>query len=984
MLEYVQPNSYIRTGCRAARIETELKNSGGNNYVITRTITEDGKSLWLLGSATATQKQIEDLVSKLNIQVDNLCQFLPQDKVADFSKMNPQLLLENTEKCIGPAEMFEHHMQLKDLHKQQVELEQNLKAMSERLQSEEQRNSRIQVEVANISEKRTLLHMLENLKQKRAWLAFDVKRSKLEEMKADKNNAVKDLAMCEKRYEPMEGILLATKAKVKELECSLGTVNADTSRKLTALKEMQESIEQTEDLIKDNIRECERRIQAEETRRNEVHSLFQQINNLQNILKGSNKESVNVLNAELDSVRKQLNEKADEINGLSHEREKHRDGLENIVHEIKIHEKDQEKILDVANQRLELLRLKQKDTYDAVLWLRENRNQFHHHIYEPMMLEINIANPSNAKYVENVISKRDLLAFTCEDKKDMNNFVNILRDQKNLKVNVLHSGSEHPSSSTFKPNVAIDNLRQFGFHTYLMDMISAPEAIMKYLCRMYQIQNIPVGDARTFTLFDKVPASVQCFFSENHFIVVRMSKYSGEKSTQTCDVPAPVYLAISKNVELLQKIQARLSSLNTDKQEKMKALEHVQRQIYSAEQKMEELRSKKHSLMERLEQLRTVQARLGAKQKQLQNLEQDKVDPVLERARCRKDTQRLVFKLTEQNMQLVEILKQYEESLIKNQILRLELENTREQSIKKENESRQLRQKCSDAKAMVLNIEEKLRETRTEVKRLFQEAKATTGGVGPLDAAFEQFSRVFHVLGDTEEELDREIQDTQAKADCLGEADETVMREYKIRKADIASLTASIQAKEIECEKLKEKMAETEGMWLPPLKKLVSQINKKYGECFARLGCVGEVALLTGQNENDYEQYGLRIKVKFRDQDLLQELTQNLQSGGERSVATAIYMISLQELTRVPFCCVDEINQGMDADNERMIFELLLTTSRRNDSAQYFLLTPKLLPSLFYDDIMKVHCIYNGPGALCSDNWNLSDIIARRKRLKQQ
>jgi hypothetical protein len=38
--------------------------------------------------------------------------------------------------------MFEHHMQLKDLRKQQVELEQNLNAMSERLQSEEQRNSR--------------------------------------------------------------------------------------------------------------------------------------------------------------------------------------------------------------------------------------------------------------------------------------------------------------------------------------------------------------------------------------------------------------------------------------------------------------------------------------------------------------------------------------------------------------------------------------------------------------------------------------------------------------------------------------------------------------------------------------------------------------------------------------------------------------------------------------------------------------------------
>jgi chromosome segregation ATPase len=76
-----------------------------------------------------------------------------------------------------------------------------------------------------------------------------------------------------------------------------------------------------------------------------------------------------------------------------------------------------------------------------------------------------------------------------------------------------------------------------------------------------------------------------------------------------------------------------------------------------------------------------------------------------------------------------------------------------------------------------------------------------------------------------------------------------VLQEYKTRKADIASLTASIQTKETELEKLKEKMAETEERWLPPLKKLVSQINKKYGECFARLGCVGEVALLTGQNE---------------------------------------------------------------------------------------------------------------------------------------
>jgi chromosome segregation ATPase len=75
------------------------------------------------------------------------------------------------------------------------------------------------------------------------------------------------------------------------------------------------------------------------------------------------------------------------------------------------------------------------------------------------------------------------------------------------------------------------------------------------------------------------------------------------------------------------------------------------------------------------------------------------------------------------------------------------------------------------------------------------------------------------------------------------------MKEYETRKSQIASLSAAIQAKKVQCDKLKEEMARIDGLWIPPLKKLVSQINKKYGECFARLGCAGEVTLLTGENE---------------------------------------------------------------------------------------------------------------------------------------
>ena len=44
---------------------------------------------------------MEELTLKLNVQMGNLCQFLPQDKVADFAKMTQQELLDNTEKAVS-------------------------------------------------------------------------------------------------------------------------------------------------------------------------------------------------------------------------------------------------------------------------------------------------------------------------------------------------------------------------------------------------------------------------------------------------------------------------------------------------------------------------------------------------------------------------------------------------------------------------------------------------------------------------------------------------------------------------------------------------------------------------------------------------------------------------------------------------------------------------------------------------------------------
>lgn len=113
---------------------------------------------------------------------------------------------------------------------------------------------------------------------------------------------------------------------------------------------------------------------------------------------------------------------------------------------------------------------------------------------------------------------------------------------------------------------------------------------------------------------------------------------------------------------------------------------------------------------------------------------------------------------------------------------------------------------------------------------------------------------------------------------------------------------------------------EAKRRWLPELKAKVDAVSDKFTANFARIGSVGEVGLLeTGEN---YEGYAIQIRVKFRDVGDLEVLSAARHSGGEKSVSTIMYLLSLQKITSTPFRVVDEINQGMDSTNERKVFQV--------------------------------------------------------------
>ncbi|KAJ1964345.1 Structural maintenance of chromosomes protein 5, partial [Dimargaris xerosporica] len=69
---------------------------------------------------------------------------------------------------------------------------------------------------------------------------------------------------------------------------------------------------------------------------------------------------------------------------------------------------------------------------------------------------------------------------------------------------------------------------------------------------------------------------------------------------------------------------------------------------------------------------------------------------------------------------------------------------------------------------------------------------------------------------------------------------------------------------------------------------------------------------------------------------------------------------------------------GMDPRNERMVHRQLVNVACETLTAQYFLITPKLLPNLDYHPRMKVLCIYNGEWQ--PDKFPLNKYISNKRR----
>ncbi|KAF3860372.1 hypothetical protein F7725_000627 [Dissostichus mawsoni] len=604
---------------------------------------------------------------------------------------------------------------------------------------------------------------------------------------------------------------------------------------------------------------------------------------------------------------------------------------------------------NMMNVKEEKLKGRHRDTHAAIQWLRRNRQLFEGNVHEPMMLVINVKDPRFAKYVENHISFADLRAFVFQRKSDMEKFMKEVRDKMNLRVNAICAPELSCSNKQSSRN--IESLKHFGFFTYLREMFDAPDEVMSYLCQQYKVHDVPVGNEQTKAMIKRVieePYLKVLYTTEERYTLKR-SHYSNAISTSNSAVYPSQYLTITVDAKeklLLEQQMKDCESKLRDIDERLKAL---QAEAVTLDRRDNELLAEKKRLSEVKGKKRQLEQKISSKQDR--QMEQN----VIDLQTIGEKTKEKVAAVNQQKVSLVAgIMVQIKLKVkltMEKVYLTLETVGLMAQKSKMENDSKMHPSGAKEGSA-----------DRT-VQRPDEESQ-----VHLQDAARRAFSK----LPDTLDDIDTMLNEERSRAECFTGLGENENKDLEKELEDKSNALTSYR----------QNISEAKERWLNPLKQLVEQINVKFSDFFRSMQCAGEVELHS--DEEEYDKYGIRIRVKFHSSTQLHELTAYHQSGGERSVSTMLYLMALQELNRCPFRVVDEINQGMDPVNERRVFDIVVRTACKETTSQYFFITPKLLQNLLYADEMTVLCVHNGSQMLAPNQWDEKAFIRRCIRRKSK
>jgi structural maintenance of chromosomes protein 5 len=963
-------------------------------HTIKREINAENKSsTWSLDRRKATESMVKDLMKSLSIDMNNLCSFMPQDRVGRFTRLTATEILQETLKCIhsnsGDANktLYDVQQELSTHEEKKLKSQEDkVKKQSEILRLESQINQ-LKGDVDRMHARQELLKQLEVVRL--AEKLFQVKdiQSQRVVQQAQLDDLSTQLARANDMITPLEAKERDLKRQQQQIDRAVDTAEKAYKaaiNKLKQCKEFSENIDENIENVSIEIDNIQRNRAEKESKlsiaKNELRKHEQEL--------ASAEEAIPKIEGKLSEVAAELKSLDQDERALEEDRaELHNQLLQqgSVVKELTKELNDLKDHAQIFRRQFEKNVPNARKVLDFMDWIDKNQTHFQAEVFGPIGKYLRISDPACAAMVENAIPFKALTAtFIALTKEDGNALKKYLAG-KNLGINIVTLVNlEFPPTQY---PVDKDRYRHIGLQGYLIDQIKCPDPVLAYLHMNLSLQNIlwcrvdlskqsiKMEDVNEISLNRLYVDNIQSTSRRQSQLDISLysgtrSRYGAKKVSISTDRVRPKDILTSSVEDDSETVKAsldqRLEHAKRQQAEQQKKINQLTDQLEKIRAAVHKCRDQRTKLQHAMKIPQNTKPKVDSSRRRVRDIEcvlssdvhEEKRVKLMEYQRHVDDFQGVLMKISDLG-----------KASLDNQIDLLVADDARSQL---RDQIHQARQAIDDARAGLRELNRSIDQCKDRLKDYDQQMRSIETKLRDQEYALgsESFNQLMNQVLDLEASLNiTTVAGAQDRIEYIelqlsrSHDNPAVIQRYNDLKRTHEAALQEFQALEQNYLDLEENLRHRSESWFESVENLRRKLNARFGEYMEELRFKGEIELI---KQGKISEYALQMKVAFKEDGILANLSGLRHSGGERNVSTIMYLMALQDETISPFRIVDEINQGMDERNERLVCDRIVRNCCGSSrSPQYFLITPKLLEALqaLDNNDITVLVIFNGPGA---------------------
>lgn len=973
--------NFVKHGQSKATIEALIYDPDRSSGVtkVSRTFDVDAKGHFFINDKKVKVSDINTINKRFDIQLDNLSQFMPQEKIAEFTQLKPDELLAITVRSLGGTEKEKLFSELCTLDQTTVQSKREMSNMEKTLtdylrqheaEAEEVEAFRKQQE----AKKRLKLYQkcfpeLQARELEEAYLRLlqerlDYKQA-LEDLKKKMSLADSGpVNACEQQLHAATEAFKSAKAKSREANERQNQLVTDTDDILLSLSEKTKQLQDVEAAAarrQKAVEQAEAKLTREESEMREHDDGVKQ---------GDEATQLRELDEKRKKLRTEVRREGEKRDPWIQQRFEAARSITHFNEKLK-------NLADVRQIRIQEIAHKKRDRQiiacDRLVQNMKAKRAFRGDVRGPVCAEVEVNNDYHARVMESCLGNFIVSAFVTETAEDARLLLQTAKEELKWSPDIITAPTtvngeiDIDAINSQVPNRPVDaRLRELGIECVINDIYRSPPAVRAALNAQLGLHNIHVGtdvaDRERGKLRNE--DGMMAWYTPKSRCNILRSRYDSSVRNLKVDTQFA-----SKSGSLFagnsERSQYERNRIVTEIKENEAKRSHAGEQIKEIEARLEELRvatgevdNSVRDVMKRRNERKQRLARYKHAKEHLEEVRRRaaSTNVVKQREKLVEDIQRMeeegavsVMEATKSVVVLRDSIAQLDEKMAIRMDANRRLEAEKSKHVELQEQIEEKKEQYSKAKELAKKAKTHWKTKEGEAQEAFTEKERRENS--ELWAELE---------GKDVQWLEEQMARQEGRVAGFAGGEDAIQR-YEHRQGKIDRLSEELRVKKAEHEKKFGQLMSDKREFLKWLHGGVQKMRVKFSELYRRLGCAGDLELVNQECDRigDLE---LQILVSYRDDARLRPISASANSGGEKMCCTMLFCFSLllEEERMPPFVFVDELNQGLDPSNEMKIMTMMFEDAEKDVAPQSFVISPKLLLNLPFHARTKTHIIFNG------------------------